>query len=136
MSGTCTFPSWEAADALSTALPNAGWRNPQFQGYADHMATGEFRTGLERLLSLSPPVAVMCAEGLWWQCHRRMVADALLARGIDVEHIRPDGRRDRHELTEFAMVEGERVTYPPAQASPDQASGVLSRSWRSSSIER
>ena len=95
--------------------PNGGWSKEQFRGYADHMRTKEFAAGLERLLSLPGPTAVMCAEALWWQCHRRMVADALLAGGTGVQHIAPDGRLYHHELTEFAVVEEGRVTYPPAQ---------------------
>ncbi len=63
------------------------------------------------LLGLEAP-AVMCAEANWWQCHRRLVADALLVRGWTVEHLAPDGRRIPHELPEFAQVEGIRVSYP------------------------
>jgi uncharacterized protein (DUF488 family) len=95
--------------------PNSGWRNPQFQGYADHMGSEEFAAGVERLLSLRRPVAAMCAEGPWWRCHRRLLADALVARAITVEHVMPDGRLSAHELTDFAVVERGRVTYPPLQ---------------------
>jgi uncharacterized protein (DUF488 family) len=95
---------------------NAGWRNRSFRGYADHMGSDEFAAGLERLVALAAerPTAAMCAEAPWWRCHRRLVADALSARGWEVCHIGPDGGLARHELTEFAVVgEGGRVTYPP-----------------------
>jgi uncharacterized protein (DUF488 family) len=97
--------------------PNDGWEVAAFQGYADHMATPEFAAGMERLEALagSVPTAVMCAEAPWWRCHRRLVSDALLVRGWDVRHILPDGGLGSHELTEFAVVEGERLVYPAAQ---------------------
>jgi uncharacterized protein (DUF488 family) len=101
--------------------PNAGWENEQFKGYADHMASDEFAAGLERLIAVARerPTAVMCAEGAWWRCHRRMVADALLVRGFEVLHVHPRGHLERHELTPFAVADGERLTYPPAQEALD-----------------
>jgi uncharacterized protein (DUF488 family) len=100
---------------------NGGWREEQFRGYADHMATPEFLAGLARLESVarSSPTAVMCAEGLWWHCHRRLLSDALLVRGWHVLHIAPDGSTSAHELTPFAVVGGERVSYPPEQTALD-----------------
>src|SRR3712207_1393565 len=71
--------------------PNSGWEVAAFGGYADHMESDEFERGLASLLALAPPVAVMCAEGNWWQCHRRLIADALVARGHAVRHIARDG---------------------------------------------
>ena len=99
--------------------PNAGWESEGFRGYADHMETSEFRDGLERLESLARErrTAVMCAEGLWWRCHRRLLSDALLARGWEVLHVAPDGSASRHELTPFAVVEQGRIAYPPQQGS-------------------
>jgi uncharacterized protein (DUF488 family) len=101
--------------------PNGGWRVGQFQGYADHMASEEFAAGMERLLALAEehPAALMCAEAQWWRCHRRLLSDALLARCWDVVHIDARGRAEPHLLTEFAVAEGERVTYPPTQAALD-----------------
>jgi uncharacterized protein (DUF488 family) len=98
----------------SPASANDGWTNHGFRGYADHMATADFARGLRRLeeIARSRPTAVMCAEGSWWRCHRRLVADALLVRGWSVHHIAPDGRLSAHELTPFAAVEGTRITYP------------------------
>ena len=98
--------------------PNGGWRVGQFQGYADHMASAEFAAGMERLLALARRrrTAVMCAEAAWWRCHRRLLSDALLARGCDILHLDARGATQPHRLTEFAVVDGERVSYPPAQA--------------------
>jgi uncharacterized protein (DUF488 family) len=101
--------------------PNGAWRSGQFQGYADHMGSAEFEAGLERLLALARErrTAVMCAEAQWRSCHRRLLSDALLVRGFEVTHIGPRGDAERHRLTEFAAVDGARVTYPPVQAALD-----------------
>jgi uncharacterized protein (DUF488 family) len=99
--------------------PNGAWTNTSFRAYADHMATPEFERGIERLLAAAAggPTACMCAEGVWWRCHRRLLADALLARGHAVRHILPDGRVEDHELMPAAVLDGSRVTYPPPQQS-------------------
>jgi uncharacterized protein (DUF488 family) len=99
--------------------PNGGWDNAAFQGYADWMASTEFAAGLARLerTASTAPTAVMCAEAQWWRCHRRLLADALLARGWRVRHVMPPGRITDHELTPFAVVVDGRVTYPPQQLS-------------------
>lgn len=97
--------------------PNSAWRSASFQGYADYALTGDFADGLRELcdLATSRPTAMMCSEGLWWRCHRRLVADRLLAGGWDVLHIGPDGRTTSHELPEFAAVMPDgRVVYPRA----------------------
>jgi uncharacterized protein (DUF488 family) len=98
--------------------PNGGWKVEAFRAYADHMSSAEFAAGLERLEALASdaPAAVMCAEGLWWRCHRRLVADALVVRGWDVVHIAPGGATTSHQLPEFAVVEGGRLSYPPPQS--------------------
>jgi uncharacterized protein (DUF488 family) len=79
--------------------PAAVWRNDPFRGYAEYMETDEFATGLERLeeLARSQPTAIMCAEGDWRRCHRRLIADALSGRGWRIVHIRPDGRTEEHQ---------------------------------------
>jgi uncharacterized protein (DUF488 family) len=99
--------------------PNGGWRSDQFRGYADHMASGEFESALERLIAIAAErrVAAMCAEAQWWRCHRRLLADALTVKGVAVEHLDARGATERHALTPFAVVEGSRIAYPPAQAS-------------------
>ncbi len=105
--------------------PNAGWRNPSFRGYADHMGTEEFREDFERLVELCrrERACLMCSEAVWWRCHRRMIADALVVRDFSAEHVLGERRRQPHELTPFARVVDEdgdkRLVYPseaPAQA--------------------
>ncbi len=80
--------------------PNTAWRNEQLRGYADHMASEEFRSALARLLELAGerPTAVMCAEAYWRHCHRQLLADAVAAAGWEVVHLLPGGRREVHPL--------------------------------------
>ena len=101
--------------------PNTGWRVGAFRGYADYMVTESFRQALARLeeIARAQPSAVMCAEALWWRCHRRLVADALVVRGWKVVHIGSDGATTIHSLTPFAVVEDSRITYPEPQQSLD-----------------
>jgi uncharacterized protein (DUF488 family) len=92
---------------------NTAWRHPSFRAYADHMQTLEFRAGVTALFEYaSRPTAVMCAEAVWWQCHRRLLADALVARQVTVRHILGPGEAKVHELNEFARVSDDSVTYP------------------------
>jgi uncharacterized protein (DUF488 family) len=93
---------------------NTRWRNASFRGYADYMQTPAFAAALKMLMewSSSAPTAIMCAEAVWWQCHRKLIADALVARGIEVRHIMSAKAAPAHALTEFARTDGERVTYP------------------------
>jgi uncharacterized protein (DUF488 family) len=113
------FPELGGRREPRPETPNHGWDTPAFQGYADHMETREFEAGVERLLELADEriTAIMCAEGLWWRCHRRLLADALVVRGRHVHHIGGDGALTNHRLTPFAVADGERLTYPPAQES-------------------
>jgi len=85
--------------------PNRGWTQAAFRGYADHLRSDEFARGLQQLEALASTelIAIMCAEGLWWRCHRRLIADVLVLRGWGVEHVLPDGRRPPHELPRFAI---------------------------------
>lgn len=105
--------------------PNDGWRNRSFRGYADHMDSPEFRSGLSQLeeLARERPTAFMCSEALWWRCHRRLVADALTVRGWSVEHIGADGRAARHALTPFAVREDDGVRYTLQASLGDVAPG-------------
>ena len=93
---------------------NAGWRNTSFRGYADYMQTPEFAQAIDRLIDLAKQdrIAIMCAEAVPWRCHRSLIADALLVRGIRVEDIMSPTRRQIHTLTPFAKVCGIEVTYP------------------------
>jgi len=102
--------------------PNGAWRNSSFRGYADYMQTDAFRVALDELIALGRrgTVAVMCAEAVPWRCHRSLIADALLARGIRVEEVvGTDTVRD-HGLTPFAHVDGDRVLYPVHDVRPLQ----------------
>jgi uncharacterized protein (DUF488 family) len=96
---------------------NTGWRNASFRGYADYMATEEFRAGLERLLELASArrSAIMCAEAVPWRCHRSLIGDALLARDVRVEDILSVTSSRPHELTSFARVSQDSVSYPGEQ---------------------
>ena len=93
--------------------PHVALRSPGFRGYADHMGTSEFREVIEWLIDTSrhARTAVMCAESLWWRCHRRMLADALVARGCSVEHILEGGRLQPHRLHPAARVAGREIVY-------------------------
>ena len=119
--------SLEQADIRYTHMPglgglrhprkdstNTGWRNASFRGYADYMQTAEFDESLNRCLELAntEQVALMCAEAVPWRCHRSLIADALLARGIDVREITGLTLARPHALTPWARVEGTKVTYP------------------------
>jgi uncharacterized protein (DUF488 family) len=100
--------------AKAGSTTNIGWRNASFRGYADYMQTPEFEQNLEELITLAQTaqVAIMCAEAVPWRCHRSLIADALLVRGIRVEDIMTPTRRTMHTLTPFAKVRGKTVTYP------------------------
>jgi uncharacterized protein (DUF488 family) len=93
---------------------NTGWRNASFRGYADYMQTREFEENVERCVDLAREerTALMCAESVPWRCHRSLIADALLARGIDVREITSTTDARPHALTPWARVEGTTVTYP------------------------
>ena len=137
--GSRRFP-WFASEALAESLPahgleylwlpqlggrrkvqpgspNGGWRNPSFQGYADHLDTAEFADGFDRLLALAARrrTAMMCAEAVWWQCHRALISDVLKLRGIEVVHLMDAGKAAPHTYTAPARVEDGRLGYPPVQ---------------------
>ena len=98
--------------------PNTGWRNASFRGYADYMQTPEFAENLARLIERASRerVALMCSEAVPWRCHRSLIADALVVRGIRAEEIINATRRQEHALTSFARVEGTAITYPPYES--------------------
>jgi uncharacterized protein (DUF488 family) len=93
---------------------NTGWRNASFRGFADYMQTSEFEAGLHRLMKLAGQKrsVIMCAEAVPWRCHRSLIADALLIRGIKVEDIMSLKSSRVHSLTSFARVQGHRIIYP------------------------
>ncbi len=94
--------------------PNVGLRNDQFRAYADHMASEEFRRGVAELVDLATtrPVAVVCAESVWWRCHRRLLADHLvLVAHVPVEHLFHDGRVVDHAVTPEARRSDDHLVY-------------------------
>jgi uncharacterized protein (DUF488 family) len=95
---------------------NTGWRNASFRGYADYMQTTAFEESLADCLALAKRerVALMCAEAVPWRCHRSLIADALLVRGIDAREIASAVRTRPHRLTPWAKVRGTGITYPAA----------------------
>lgn len=127
-----------AGDALAASLPAAGvayrhfpglgglrkpradsrntaWRVEGFRGYADYMETPEFARALDDLLTwanVERRTVIMCAEAVWWRCHRQLVADALVARGVEVRHITSENSASVHTLTAFARLTDQRLSYP------------------------
>lgn len=93
--------------------PNTAWRHEGFRGYADYMGTPAFGAALDTLIGYGreAAVAVMCAEAVWWRCHRQLIADALVAKGIEVRHMTSASAAPPHRLPEFAQVEGGRVVH-------------------------
>jgi uncharacterized protein (DUF488 family) len=93
--------------------PNTGWRHPAFRAYADHVASEEFAGGLLELLMVAHGLrtAIMCAEVLWWRCHRRLVADVLTSLGVPVVHVRDADAAEPHRLTAPACVVDGVLTY-------------------------
>ena len=104
--------------------PNNGWRNAGFRGYADYMQTAPFRRSLDRCIALAKDaqVVLMCAEAVPWRCHRSLVADALIVRGIAVSEITSGVRVRPHVLTPWAEVEGIEITDPESTGTAPQTS--------------
>ncbi len=97
---------------------NSGWHEPAFRGYADYMQTAEFASARAALEALGAErtTAIMCAEAQYWRCHRRLISDALVARGVPVLHLGLQARPVAHELTPFAVIGPDgTLSYPPAQ---------------------
>lgn len=116
---------WEPAlggrRRTSTGSPNTALRHPAFRGYADHMASPEFTPALDHLLdeAAAGSTAAMCAESLWWRCHRRLLADAaVLLRGATVVHLDHRGQLHEHRVTEGARVAGDLVVYDVGSPPP------------------
>jgi uncharacterized protein (DUF488 family) len=92
---------------------NTAWRNASFRAYADHMETEEFRHGVEELVELAGDarVAVMCAEAVWWRCHRSLISDYLKAEGHTVVHIIDEKKSEEHPFTSAARIVDGRLSY-------------------------
>jgi uncharacterized protein (DUF488 family) len=103
---------------------NTAWRNASFRGYADYMQSEEFEAALKELIRLARNrrTAIMCAEAVPWRCHRSMIADALVVRGIHVQEIMGGNSTRTHTLTAWAHLDGDRITYPalPNEATPTE----------------
>jgi uncharacterized protein (DUF488 family) len=101
---------------------NTVWRNAAFRGYADYMETPEFLRGIERLEELASrsQTAVMCAEALWWKCHRALISDFEKARGVDVVHILSENKTETHPYTSAARIIGGELSYRDSSADATQ----------------
>jgi uncharacterized protein (DUF488 family) len=112
------FPELGGRRTPSSESPNTAWRSAAFRGYADYMATEAFAEGLDRLVNLASGlrIAVMCAESLWWRCHRGLIADVLRWLEFDVIHILGTGSTAPHPYTAAARVVGGRLSYSAAGA--------------------
>ena len=94
--------------------PNTAWRNASFRGYADYMETEQFRKSVARLLDRAAdagPTAIMCAEAVWWRCHRSLISDYLKARGIEVMHILDANKTEPHPYTSAARIVNGNLNY-------------------------
>jgi uncharacterized protein (DUF488 family) len=94
--------------------PNTAWRNESFRGYADYMETEEFDKGVKRLLDLAAdagPTAIMCAEAVWWRCHRSLISDYLKAVDIEVMHILDAKKTEPHPYTSAARIANGKLSY-------------------------
>jgi uncharacterized protein (DUF488 family) len=120
----CWFPSLGGRRRPNPASRNVGWRHPAFRAYADHVATEEFAAGLFELLMLASGLrtALMCAEILWWRCHRRIIADVLVSLGITVVHIRDESVAELHRLALPARLVRGRLAYDTELGTADSLS--------------
>jgi uncharacterized protein (DUF488 family) len=107
---------------INEKSPNTGLKSPGFRNYADYMATEQFRSAVQRLLSAATGsrTAIMCAEKLYWKCHRRILSDYLISQGIEVVHIIGSGESLNHKLSPHAVVTQTGVIYPVPQPTDDQ----------------
>jgi uncharacterized protein (DUF488 family) len=110
------FPELGGRRKAKPDSKNTAWRNESFRGYADYMETEEFNKGVKRLLDLAAaagPTAIMCAEAVWWRCHRSLISDYLKARGIEVIHILDANKTEPHPYTSAAQIVNGKLSYAP-----------------------
>jgi uncharacterized protein (DUF488 family) len=108
------FPELGGRRKAKPDSKNTAWRNESFRGYADYMETEDFRNGVARLVDLaedSGPTAIMCAEAVWWRCHRSLVSDYLKARGVEVVHILDAKKIEQHPFTSAAQIVKGELSY-------------------------
>ena len=96
-----------------TGSIHTAWTVDAFRAYADYADAPEFESALDELIEFAKkkPSAFMCAEGLWWQCHRRIISDHLVLRGFEVFHMMPDGKLVEHRLPDFATIVSGKIAY-------------------------
>jgi uncharacterized protein (DUF488 family) len=108
------FPDLGGRREPNSDSRNTAWRNASFRGYADYMETEQFQKGIERLLDISReagPTAIMCAEAVWWRCHRSLIADFLKARAVEVMHILGANKVEPHPYTSAARIVNGELSY-------------------------
>ena len=108
------FPELGGRRKAKPDSKNTAWRNESFRGYADYMETEDFRNGIARLIDLadqSGPTAIMCAEAVWWRCHRSLISDYLKARGVKVVHILDTKKIEPHPFTSAAKIVDGQLSY-------------------------
>ena len=108
------FPELGGRRKAKAESNKAAWRNASFRGYADYMERKKFRNGVERLLNLAndaSPAAIMCAEAVWWRCHRSLISDYLKVRGIEVMHILDANKTESHPYTSAARIVNGKLSY-------------------------
>ena len=111
------FPELGGRRKAKSGSKNTAWRNASFRGYADYMETDDFQKGLKRFLDLAVktgPTAIMCAEAVWWRCHRSLISDCLKARGIEVMHILDVNKTQPHPYTSAARIVNGELSYAGA----------------------
>src|SRR4051794_30707081 len=112
------FPELGGRRKAKPDSKNTAWRNEMFRGYADYMETEDFRRGIARLVDLaeeSGPTAIMCAEAVWWRCHRSLISDYLKAHGVEVLHILHEKKTEPHPFTSAATVVNGELSYKADQ---------------------
>jgi uncharacterized protein (DUF488 family) len=105
------FPELGGRRKPNADSPNTAWRNASFRGYADYMETEEFHKGVERLLGLARSTAIMCAEAVWWRCHRSLISDYLKADDVEVMHILDANKIEPHPFTSAARIVNGELSY-------------------------
>jgi uncharacterized protein (DUF488 family) len=108
------FPELGGRRKAKPESKNTAWRNASFRGYADYMETDDFHKGIKRFLDLAAeagPTAIMCAEAVWWRCHRALIADYLKAQGIEIRHIMDASKSEPHPYTSAARIVNGKLSY-------------------------
>lgn len=116
------FPDLGGRRRAKPGSLNMAWRNESFRGYADYMETDDFRNGIKRLLEIAQArrTVVMCAEAVWWRCHRSLISDYLKANGVQVIHILEAGKSQEHPFTSAAQIVDGELSYRGVLATSGQ----------------